>query len=360
MFTHLKLTNFAAFANLDWPDHAAMNVIIGENDTGKTHLLKLLYVFGRSVNEFQKSKEGPLPKGFQGIFFQKLIWTFQPKDLEMLNLRRHGAESFQVEPGLGCGQLYCSLGATFNERKTRVISILLNKDKTDTNYSVDTVGPIGRTVFLPPKEILTAMQAIEATRKRIEIAGFDDTYLDLIEDFRAALTYGKIESGLKNIPDTIKKILDGGEIIEKGLEFVFQKGDEEYSLSQTAEGFKKIGILSRLILNRSITKGSILLVDEPEANLHPKAIIAMADILFDLSQAGVQVYTATHSFYFLSRIEQRAREAQSKPVSLVDLRRSENGVTASFHDLRDGIPDNPILQQSEYLLNEAIRLDWED
>ncbi|MEO5331452.1 MAG: ATP-binding protein [Magnetococcus sp. YQC-5] len=201
------------------------------------------------------------------------------------------------------------------------------------------------------------MSAIEPTRKRLKILGFDDTYLDLIEDFRAPITYGKIDPELAMIPNKIKNLLYEGEIVEKGMEFVFKRGTEEYPMAQTAEGFKKIGIISRLILNRSITKGSILLVDEPEANLHPKAIIAMADILFDLSQAGVQVYAATHSYFFLKRIEQLAR-MNDKYVCLADLRRSPDGVKATFHDLRHEIPDNPILAQSAYLLNEDIRLDW--
>ena len=87
MFTHLKLTNFAAFANLDWPDHAAMNVIIGENDTGKSHLLKLLYVLGRSANEFHKSQAGPMLKSWVDVFRNKLIWTFQPNKFNPLYLR---------------------------------------------------------------------------------------------------------------------------------------------------------------------------------------------------------------------------------------------------------------------------------
>ncbi|MEI6222950.1 MAG: hypothetical protein WCP97_09390, partial [bacterium] len=38
-FTSLVVENFVAFQqNLNWK-HAPLNVIIGENDTGKTHLL---------------------------------------------------------------------------------------------------------------------------------------------------------------------------------------------------------------------------------------------------------------------------------------------------------------------------------
>ncbi|MEO5327781.1 MAG: ATP-binding protein [Magnetococcus sp. THC-1_WYH] len=341
MFSSLELTNFTSFAQLDWLDHSAMNVIIGENDTGKTHLLKMLYSVGRSINLFVQKRDGPQPEAWVDCFRNKLSWTMQPKDFNHAHLIRGGQESLKMKACVGGGEFSFSVSVipeTFNE-----ISFAVN--------------PIGPVVFFPPKEILTAMHAIEATRRRMEIAGFDDTYLDLIDDFRAAPTYGKIEPKLENILTTIKKTLHNGEITEVGSKFVYQREGKTYSMSLTSEGFKKIGILSRLILNRSLTQGSVLLVDEPEVNLHPQAIIALADILFALSQAGIQVYAATHSYFFLKRIEQLARRTQTK-TSLVDLRKSPTGVTATFHDLRNEMPDNPILTQSEYLLNEDIRLDW--
>lgn len=342
MFSRLQLTNFTSFANLDWPDHSAMNVIIGENDTGKTHLLKMLYSVGRSINMFSQKKDGPQPEEWPTCFIHKLTWTMQPKGFVTTPMIRSGEESMRMVAHVGNGDFSLSLSA-------------IPGSYNRVSFEVQQIGPV---VFLPPKEILTAMDAIVATRRRLEIAGFDDTYLDLIDDFRTAPTYGKIETNLEDVLPKIKKILNNGEIIEEGLDFVYQRENKTYSMSQTAEGFKKVGILSRLILNRSLTKGSILLVDEPEANLHPQAIVALADILFALSQAGIQVYAATHSFFFLKRIEQLARSTKTK-TTLVDLRRSPTGVTATFDDLRNEMPDNPILTQSEYLLNEDIRLDWE-
>ncbi len=41
--THIKLDNFTSFAGLDQSFSAGVNVIIGANGTGKTHLLKVLY-----------------------------------------------------------------------------------------------------------------------------------------------------------------------------------------------------------------------------------------------------------------------------------------------------------------------------
>ena len=268
MFTRIELTNFAAFAQLDWPDHSAMNVIIGENDTGKSHLLKILYAFGRSITDYYKKKDGPQPISWAESFNRKLLWTFQPNKFNDQYLVKNGKETLKIMAWIGEQYLPYSVSRESLIKHTEDGESRFEIPRigiTPAINQVESIGLVGRTVFLPPKEILTAMQAIEATRERIEIAGFDDTYTDLIEDFRASPTYGRIESGLKNIPDKIKNILSGGEIVEKGLEFVFKRGAEEYSMSQTAEGFKKIGILSRLILNRSLTKGSILLVDEPEA-----------------------------------------------------------------------------------------------
>lgn len=344
MFSSIKLTHFTKFTSLDWQNHAAMNVIIGENDTGKSHLLKLLYAIGRSINMFHKSQGGPSPEDWVTCFVKKQNWTFGIGRLSLQSLIQKGSERLEIEASIGYGKILYLLSNTDN---------LIEDFKFASNH----LNAIGHTIFFPPNEILTAIPAIELIRKRFDVIMAEDPHMDLIEDFRAPLTYGEIEPELATIPNKIKNLLYEGEIVEKGTEFVFKRGNEEYSIAQTAEGFKKIGIISRLILNRSITKGSILLVDEPESNLHPKAIIAMADILFDLSQAGVQVYAATHSYFFIKRIEQLARR-NDKYVCLADLRRSPDGVKATFHDLRNEIPDNPILDQSAYLLNEDIRLDW--
>ena len=41
MIENIKLRNFTAFNKLDIPLSPKINIIIGENGTGKTHLLKI-------------------------------------------------------------------------------------------------------------------------------------------------------------------------------------------------------------------------------------------------------------------------------------------------------------------------------
>ncbi|HMW37476.1 MAG TPA: AAA family ATPase [bacterium] len=73
-------------------------------------------------------------------------------------------------------------------------------------------------------------------------------------------------------------------------------------MSLTAEGVKKLGILTTLIRNRQLNKGTILFMDEPEAVLHPQAIRDLVKILNLLSQSGIQIFISTHSFFVIKQL----------------------------------------------------------
>ena len=48
MIKHLKLKNFTVFKEADLEFSPRLNVIVGENGTGKTHLLKLGYLLSNA------------------------------------------------------------------------------------------------------------------------------------------------------------------------------------------------------------------------------------------------------------------------------------------------------------------------
>ena len=55
-------------------------------------------------------------------------------------------------------------------------------------------------------------------------------------------------------------------------------------------------------------KGDILLFEQPEAGLHPKFQLALADIILAYAQAGRTVVVETHSDHFINRIIRRYME----------------------------------------------------
>jgi AAA15 family ATPase/GTPase len=353
-FKSLTVENFVAFQQpLQWKQHASLNVIIGENDTGKTHLLKLLYAMARAIEDYSKKKAGPEPKELSELLANKLRWTFLPQKLELGRLVTRGSGN-RLSVDL-CWNLGGHLRFGFGKDTTsKIVEI-------NTNGLPELEG--NKASFLPPKEILSIFDAIVATRETVEIAAFDDTYYDLVQDYRQPPTRGKLQDNIKRVFEHLEDVTGGGEVeMDSNGNIIFKRGKEVFNMHQTAEGIKKIGILSRLMRNRRLTPagGCMLFVDEPEVNLHPKAIVLFAEMLHEFAQSGIQVYLTTHSYFLLKRLEQLAREKKTD-YSLLDLRKQEGvGVTGTVTKLRDGLPQNPIVQESLALFDRDVQLDLAD
>jgi len=66
-----------------------------------------------------------------------------------------------------------------------------------------------------------------------------------------------------------------------------------------------VGSLAALVLyvRHEAAPGDFLIIDEPEMNAHPEAILGIAEVLAILSNAGVNVVVTTHSPYFVDHLE---------------------------------------------------------
>ena len=346
MYNSITLENLGAFKHFQWQKHANINILIGKNDTGKTHLLKILYSFAKSAEEFVKQSSQPhaTQETFGTILANKILWTFQPEGNGLSEIVTKGQGKLKVEARL-CNENY---NFSFGRDTTRKI--------TDCPSSIICPENL-RTFFIPPKELLTAFDAIGAVREQLQIFGFDDTYYDLIKALRLPTTKGKIQKDMKEVLDSLEELF-AGEIVREENRFVFKRGREKFLMPQVAEGIKKIGILTTLIRNRTLQKGTILFMDEPETNLHPEAIIALVKMLFSLSKAGIQIYIATHSYFIIKQFELLAREHKQN-IQICSLQKSDGNIIGEFNDLQEGLPDNPIIDASIQLYEDDVRMGLE-
>lgn len=94
------------------------------------------------------------------------------------------------------------------------------------------------------------------------------------------------------------KLSDAGDIYfdENGY-------SENISINTTATGVTNLGIISLLLKRNIISKGSFLIVDEPEVNLHPAWQKVMVEALYKLSKNGMNVVIASHSIDMMKCIE---------------------------------------------------------
>lgn len=109
----------------------------------------------------------------------------------------------------------------------------------------------------------------------------------------------------ENIIELEDKIFDiiGGNFILNDNNIIFNDSGQEFLMKNTASGVKQIGIIQMLLNTRKLRENSFLIIDEIEVNLHPKWIIKLAEIITLLaSELNITVYINTHSPLFIEAI----------------------------------------------------------
>lgn len=105
--------------------------------------------------------------------------------------------------------------------------------------------------------------------------------------------------------ELLKKVIDG-EVKKSGDNYIYITHDNTMPASAAASSVREIAPLQIMITKRNISKASIL-IEEPEAHLHPLKQRMMADIVATLALGGANLQITTHSDYFLRRINDLIR-----------------------------------------------------
>jgi energy-coupling factor transporter ATP-binding protein EcfA2 len=334
MITRLKLQNFGPLVKVDWDKLAHINLIIGGNGAGKTFLLKSLYTALRTLEEY---KRGSNPKSASEILWDKLHWTFQADKIGDL-----------VSKGASDG---LSFKCWVNDKE---FSYGFGKDTTKQIQALENHVPprTSNSIILPAKEVLSLQPIILRSRETEQEFGFDDTYLDLARALGQSTQKGRNYDEFAKSRKTLESILGGRiEYDDKARRWQFRKGNQRFPIGVAAEGIKKIAILDTLLGNRYLDPGSIIFIDEPESALHPAALSQFLDIVAELAKRGIQFFLASHSYFVVKKLYLIAREGN---VSIPMLGADND----CWHcaDLRDGMPENAIINESIRLYREEVDL----
>lgn len=351
MIKSVMLENFMGYGKFESKDFAPVNVIIGKNDTGKTGLLKLLYSACKTIDVYSKrsiNEDVELKK----LLAEKLIDTYQPgkKGLGEL-VSKITKEKLSVDIEFRHPRLNYEdrLHFTFGDSTTNTI--------VDCQRSIKPIGDNFRCLFIPAKEVLTSLKAIRATRDNLHMPGFDDTYLDLIRALVIPTQKGNITEELKDVNKRLEALFEGQIEQQSDDDFLFKKGNTEFPIQLTAEGVKKIGILTTLIRNRQLNASSVLFLDEPETTLHPEATRELVEMLMLMAKAGIQIFIATHNYFVLKQIylSSRRDDVQTNCYSLT--REKGKSVNYFMFNLKIEFPENPISDEAIRMSDEEVKLD---
>jgi hypothetical protein len=313
----LRLQNFTVFADARFDLCPGVNVLLGENGTGKSHALKAAYAMGRTLSKNRgehSEKESLLFKA--GRLFEGVFAVDHGALANLEHRRNQQAWVVDYEREDGWAHLEVRHGAIYDGPMVWRFAL----------------API----FLPPREVLSMYPNFRNLYEKYELA-FDATYYDLV------VTLG--DPVRRKQPDWVQAIVSrleaqlGGKVVRKGEQFVVQKADGELEISLEAEGLRKLATLLQLLYVGALEPGGMLLWDEPEANMNPRLLLLMKELLLSLARAGVQILLATHD-YLLSRELSLAAEYEGA------------GGLVRFFCLHKPTPDAPVQVESGATLSD--------
>ncbi|MDZ7809378.1 MAG: AAA family ATPase [Arhodomonas sp.] len=295
-------------------------------------LLKALYAVVRAAEE---AGRGDDPRTFRQVLDDKLTWTFQLARLGDLVRRGNGGA--------------CTVGVALDQERLG-FRFTMHAEKGVGEARAPAARREATSVFIPAKEVLSMMGVVKESRLQQKF-GFDDPTFDLVRALEAEPSRGKPPFGSARAE--LEELIQGRILEKPGRGWVFRSGRSEYPVTITAEGIKKVAIIDRLIVNRTLSGESIVFIDEPESFLHPAAAIRLIDILHRLVDEGVQIFMATHSYFVLKKLMLLARRHRmSVPVLSLAGRGAEEASEAA--DLVDGMPENPIVSAAIELYEQEL------
>ncbi len=336
MITKFKAKDFTVFTDIDIDFSPGINIIVGTNGTGKTHLMKAVYSACSLINKNSNRTLG-----------QKVNGVFQPNSIGRLVHRAQGRKSGEFT-------VYRRKADETKDRSIRLELSSLNKAEQKVNGWFEE-KPIEAT-FIPVKDMLANAPGFRSLVNKRELF-YEEIYMDIIDKAFLPIVKGRLSPEREKLLTHLKKAMEGSIIIKEETFYLKNKsGELEFPL--LAEGFRKLGLLYRLIQNDSLINGSILFWDEPEANLNPKLAEAVVNILLELQRMGVQIFLTTHDYVLLKEFELAAKQEDN--VLYHVLYKDENGIVRhNSSDDVDQLETNAIDETYSNILDKEIQKGFE-
>ena len=349
MLKAMTVKNLTAFPAADLSFSKHLNVIVGENGAGKTHLLKMAYaVLATSWEEGRKPNAGQPTKGtLQVRLAEKLINVFRPETLGRLARRKQGRERCDVE-------------LKFERRDLDIAFSFATNSKSEVALERMPKEWLGNApAYIPTRELLSIFPNF--------VSIYDGHYLEFEETWRDTclllgkpLQRGPKEKRIRELLEPLEVAMGGTIDLDKNGRFYLKSSSGRTEMPLVAEGMRKLAMLARLIATGALLDKGCLFWDEPEANLNPRLIKAVARSIVSLSKEGIQVFIATHSLFLLRELEILLNEKDFAVVTtrFFSLENRKDGVVVTQGERIDDIGeiaalDEELAQSDRYLGEEC-------
>ena len=263
MINSLTARNFTVLPENTLNFSAGINVIFGENGTGKTHLLKLLYA---------------LSAGNAAQAAERMAVVFEVPQTG--RLVRVGQEKAQVAVQSSNGEIV-------------------------VGWSADSTEAVSH----------------KGLRRSAEETGCYLSSNGWLFSSAPRLGSGKTSGRQKRLLERLEAVLAGHIKRTADGKLCLQMENGTFETEQLSDGQKQLLRLVELVLAET-KKGCIVFWDLPEAGLNPKICRTAAECLTTLAEEGTQIFVATHSVFLMRELYllQNASSAnQKQPIRWISL-----------------------------------------
>lgn len=319
----LEIRNFKSIEDLTINFTSGINVIFGENGTGKTNIVKaILKLLGPKYpgpKSFQKEDYFCLDESkdiFIELIFQddgneiSLKWDRDSRDKWRLI---RGDDEYITDP---------------DREKLCPLHIPPNREIKDLPGS-SRWTPIGRIIY----ELSKMIEQNETVHSDF-VSKMEECVKTLenspeFSQFKKGLeTYSSEQIGRRGENINVKLGLIDHKHLLKTLQIFEILDEEQYNLSEGGQGIQSNVTMAALRAFSDISGGRLFIIaDEPEAYLHPLAQKSLCKVFEQIAESGTQIILTTHSPHFISpmhisgviRIWMEASRTQAKKLDIREL-----------------------------------------
>jgi len=342
MYKKLKIENFTLIEKEELNFSKNINVFIGKNSSGKTHMMKLLYSIAKtyeSVEELEKSKSKfglPLTK--------ELLKNFMISKVGKLSSKVKGHNLSRVEV------------FNYNDESLNFKASSQKKEIEVTQY-IKNFSKANSSIYIPTKEMLTMFNGFISKYLEGDIK-IEKMYFDLAVKLGIPIKMGGFTNEQKKLIEPIEKIMKGKVLYDSKTEdfYLQQKGLGRIDIGLVAEGYRKLGQVLHLIGNKTLSNDSVMFWDEPEVNLNPSYSENIVELLAYLSN-NTQIFLATHDYFILKYLDLEAKKQNIKInyFSFYKEKDTDKFIKIESANSIDDLEHNPIIEEFEHLFEKLSK-----
>ncbi len=339
MIKEIQIQNFKCFQNLKKFELSKINLLTGINGRGKSSLLQSILLLSQSANKLNfkdklklNSKHIDLgnfediknseTKHEEKIFIElnfddlKASFNFSENENDIMSALVEGeiklSDSIEMED-------FSRFSEKFKQSIKDIIGEDLVDDDDETMQKID-------LKYIHYYDLISRVHYISADRlgpvKYVDKISFSDFIsvgskgehtLNVLAKNNLPLVHNKLYLGkdsksvIQQTQEWLSYILEGAHIEIKGkdadssvLYMLINNKNNSYKYKPTNVGFGYSYILPLIVSGLIAKEDEILIIENPEAHLHPRAQSRIAEFFSKVASCGVQVIIESHSEHILN------------------------------------------------------------